>query len=364
MKDCVLEGFYDVIIVGAGIAGLECARYLLNNSDLKILVIEKEKDIGTKPCAGGVTPKDLEYIPKKYLNHNFQKIRLSYKNKLLEIPTHYDCGVISTFNRKGFLEDKVKSLTRYDKITFCNKTRVKQILSNNALILSLGSKYNKIKFKYLVGADGSLSAIRAYLGLGSKRLIVAHQYIIAQELKDFEIHIDDKDFGSGYAWIFPHKGYSSIGAGADIRSINPKLLKLNLDHWITELSTKLGFKLDKVKFESAIINYDYRGYRFGNIFLAGDAAGLSSGISGKGIYAAHLSARQVARDIINDVEGADDAGDDNSQNRIIEWISKKKEQEKYAKFLKNRLVRKKFFSFVMQRLSDEEIQKRAIELLS
>lgn len=58
---------FDVVIVGAGPAGIECAK-TLGNSELSVMLIEKDKEVGRKPCAGGVIPGDLEYIPKKFLN--------------------------------------------------------------------------------------------------------------------------------------------------------------------------------------------------------------------------------------------------------------------------------------------------------
>ena len=44
---------YDVIVVGGGPAGLECARALIGSS-LSVLVLEKKERIGPKTCAGGI----------------------------------------------------------------------------------------------------------------------------------------------------------------------------------------------------------------------------------------------------------------------------------------------------------------------
>ena len=44
---------FDVIIIGAGPAGLECAR-VLKDSAYTVLVLEKKNTIGLKPCAGGI----------------------------------------------------------------------------------------------------------------------------------------------------------------------------------------------------------------------------------------------------------------------------------------------------------------------
>ena len=52
---------FDVIVVGAGPAGLICAKKL-SKSDLKVLLLEKEDDFGDKVCAGGLTRKGLNLL--------------------------------------------------------------------------------------------------------------------------------------------------------------------------------------------------------------------------------------------------------------------------------------------------------------
>ena len=54
---------FDIIIIGAGPGGLECAIQL-NNSNLSVLIIEKNDIIGPKICAGGLTGLTSDfYIP-------------------------------------------------------------------------------------------------------------------------------------------------------------------------------------------------------------------------------------------------------------------------------------------------------------
>ncbi len=62
---------------------------------------------------------------------------------------------------------------------------------------------------------------------------------------------------------------------------------------------KHGMNFKELKAEAATINFDYRGWRFGNIFLVGDAAGLASGLTGEGIYPAVLSGETVAKTILD-----------------------------------------------------------------
>jgi flavin-dependent dehydrogenase len=58
--------------------------------------------------------------------------------------------------------------------------------------------------------------------------------------------------------------------------------------------------------QAELINFDYRGFQFNNIWLVGDAAGLASGLTGEGIHPAIVSGEAVARRIIDPAYPADE----------------------------------------------------------
>ncbi|MEM4703336.1 MAG: NAD(P)/FAD-dependent oxidoreductase, partial [Candidatus Pacearchaeota archaeon] len=67
---------YDVVIVGAGPAGLKCAE-ILAQARKKIIVLEKNKVIGDKVCAGGLDFKNFEFgIPEKLFQRKFNKVKV------------------------------------------------------------------------------------------------------------------------------------------------------------------------------------------------------------------------------------------------------------------------------------------------
>jgi flavin-dependent dehydrogenase len=152
----------------------------------------------------------------------------------------------------------------------------------------------EIRFKHLVGADGSYSIVRRSLRLPIK-IGVGIQYKIKQKFDCPEIHFNPKIFGPWYAWTTPHKNFTFVGTGADSSWIPSAELKQRLDRWCL----KKGIDIPSAEFEGAPIQYDYQGYWFGNKYLVGDAAGFASAWTGEGIYFAFGSGEDVAKTILD-----------------------------------------------------------------
>ena len=198
---------YDVIIVGAGPAGLNCAYYL-SNSKLKVLVIEKNKLIGQKICAGGITKKGMDYMhfPPSIIENSFNDICLN--SYLFKTVIKHSEPLLYTVER-----DK---LGKYLLSRLKNKRNVKVILNscvtNIKENLIIVNNKTKIKYKYLIGADGANSIVRLFLGLATSGVDVAVQYIIPFDNKfnKLEIFYLTDKFGPWYGWVFPHKNYICI----------------------------------------------------------------------------------------------------------------------------------------------------------
>jgi len=285
-----MKNKYDVVIVGAGPAGLRCAE-VLAVAGKDVLVLEKNKVVGPKVCAGGLTLKDLDLgIPERLIQRKFKKVFVHSSLQTSEVKS--DKPFIATILRKDLGQWMLKK-ARKAGVEIKTNSEVSRISKKFVVVNN-----KEIHFDYLIGADGSNSIVREFLGVKTEKVGQCFQYLFKGKFKDLEIFSDFNKFGH-YVWIFPYKNYVSVGTGRDLsRDYNLGLsvsqIRDNFDKWCGE-----RFGIKKSKFEAAIVNYDYRGFDFGNIFLVGDAAGFASGLTAEGIYAAIKSGEDVAKKIIN-----------------------------------------------------------------
>jgi len=294
---------YDVVIVGGGPGGLSAAKVLAENNK-EVLVLEKNKIIGDKVCAGLINLKKIGIkIPNSILQKKFRYFK--FKTPLQDIDLDVGGKFIATLDRKDLGKYMTKQAIKAGA-NIWKETKVDTI-KKKSIILENGKD---IKFNHLIGADGSNSIVRKFLNLKNDKLISAIQYKIKGKIKDMEFHFNPKKIGPGYVWAFPYKNYFSVGSGGDLsknKLVGMKDIKNYLDLYCKENN----FDTKDSKFECAVINYDYKGHEFGNIFLVGDAGGFTPGLLGDGINPAIISGMEVANKILNKNHKFDDI------NRIL-----------------------------------------------
>lgn len=280
---------WHTVIIGAGPGGLACAKTLAKKG-IDVLVLEKKEQVGPKVCAGGITGSGLfQELPAALIERAFPTQHIV--TNLQQVILASDLPMVSTVDR-----GKLGSYMLEQAVTAGAMIRTSAAVSRigaDRITLHSGET---IGFRHLVGADGSTSLVRRYLRLPTERLGLGVQYHTPTSLSHMEWHLDAQRFGNGYAWIFPHRQRTSVGAYISHNGMRPKELQSRCRAW----ATALGIDLSTARPEAALINYDYQGWRFNNIFLVGDAAGLASGLTGEGIFPAMLSGKTVANTILND----------------------------------------------------------------
>jgi flavin-dependent dehydrogenase len=283
-----MKDSFDVIIIGAGPAGLECA-YQFKDSKLQVLLIDKKEKIGPKYCAGGV--KDTESIvdiPEKYVKRfDRQYSIVNGKEITVKLYDQFKC-----FEREDFGQYQLGKLKDLKNVTVLNPCLVTKIAADQ-----IETNKGTFKFKYLVGADGSYSMVRRFLDLPSKCCMGLY-YNIKMDSKRLVSYYDPKTIKTSYIWEFPHKIYNNVGIYFDPKFFNAEQAK----KYLQEYCDRVGYQWQGAEYAGALINYDYRGYCFGakqNIFVIGDAGGFASRLHGGGMSNGMASGRDVARRILD-----------------------------------------------------------------
>ncbi|OGQ96042.1 MAG: hypothetical protein A2521_14305 [Deltaproteobacteria bacterium RIFOXYD12_FULL_57_12] len=278
---------YFAIIIGAGPGGLACAT-ILAQAGHEVLVLEKNSQIGPKVCGGGITWSGLtRRVPESLVEKAFnaQQVHTRFQSTTV----HAARPMVSTVNRQKLGQWMNRQATAAGAF-----------VKKGALVRKITDQYvatdnEQFGYRYLIGCDGSTSLVRKYLRLPVERLGFGIHYQVPGDFDEMEWHLNPGLYHNGYAWIFPHCGSASIGVYGSTRTVKPKKMLENLKTW----ALTRGISLHGLTPRAGLINFDYRGWRFGNKFLVGDAAGLASGLTGEGMYPAIVSGETVARTIID-----------------------------------------------------------------
>ncbi|MEN8136343.1 MAG: NAD(P)/FAD-dependent oxidoreductase [Thermodesulfobacteriota bacterium] len=278
---------YHTIITGGGPAGLACAT-MLAQAGKKTMLLERNRRIGPKVCAGGITWSGIKNrVPANLIEKSFCEQRVCTRWQQTIISGREP--LVSTIDREILGQWMLKEALAAG-VEVKTATPARSFTDNH-----LQTDSEEFEFRFLVGADGSGSTIRRLLNIPTDKVGVGINYFVPGDFPAMEWHLNNKFFANGYGWIFPHSHSASIGAYADRQNMPPARLKKNFHLW----AEKHGINLGQAKMSSALINYDFRGYRFGNCFLVGDAAGLASALTGEGIYPAIISGEEAAQTILN-----------------------------------------------------------------
>ncbi len=288
---------YDVLIVGAGIAGVSSAINLKKlNNKLKVLVIDKNKFPRNKLCAGYLTKKSVNYLEKLGLNVediNYKLVKglsIFYKYKRRMHANNHGLYCQELVDRTILDYKLFEKLYDYDidvienvKIEFFSEKENLVTLSNN----------KEYTFENIIFADGEM-------GYSSKYNEEKKKYFAMQI--NFKYKCDpkiDMFFAiakKGYAWCASSGEYVNIGF-CDIYDKNTNYKKI-----FEDFVEKLGYKdyLNENETKGFFVPFGIKKNKIiNNIYLVGDAVGAVDPLTLAGISYALMSGEYVAKSIIN-----------------------------------------------------------------
>jgi geranylgeranyl reductase len=280
---------YDVIIVGAGPGGLSCAR-TLSGSGLSVLVLEKNERVGKKICSG-------EISRKVFPGHKFDRGHPW---------TQITVGTDTTKQKIEFDRPYLWTVGRFELESWIMSGADAEIKFSEPVTKitpdSVETPKGKYKYRHLVGADGSFSVVRKHLGLPSKDVAGwAFHYLEDSPCSEFCMYWLPRSFPASYGYMMSKsRGQTMIGLAWRAQEFDHRTAEL-AKGWI---AGEFGLDTKKLRSEAMKGNADYRGWKFGNMYLVGDAGGFLNPLTTEGIHYAIRSGDAVARHIRDDPEGA------------------------------------------------------------
>lgn len=305
---------FDVVIIGAGLAGLQCAK-LLSQRGTKILLVDRKSDLKKGIHTTGIfvrkTFEDFEFPPET-LGKAVRNVTLySPKLKPLNLASKHDEFRVGKMDvlYESFLQDCLVNGVQFSDAT--KYVRIQLTRSYTIVKLERNGEEFEVRTKVLVGADGANSKVAKDLQLDeNKEFIVGVEEIYQGVPLSDEPRLHcflDSELAKGYlAWVTNdgedvHIGVGGNYAGENAREALEKFKKkvvgkiVNLEN--AKLVEKRGGKIPVGGVLRKIANE--RG------LLIGDAAGAVSPLTAGGLDPA-MRLSKYAAEVICERLKADD----------------------------------------------------------
>ena len=301
---------YDVIIIGAGVAGATASSILASNN-INTLLIEKEKLPRQKICGGFVSKRALSILEDS--NIQIHKLETFKKCNSMQLGT-FDLDSVENLANIEF-GNVVAYLTDRDEFDYAivrdavskgaklkQNSPVKSIKKDNSNFIVQGDGFC-VKSSYLLCADGVNGVSAKLLGFRDKWKKDEVCLCLESNITDYKpptppVIIYIRDLKWGYAWFFDKGSHASIGVGSS--EVEASSLKQLFESFIGNCEYITSTKRLKINSWRIPTTGGIPGsFAKANAVLLGDAAGLVDPFLGEGIAYAIQSGKIAAECTIN-----------------------------------------------------------------
>jgi len=346
---------YDAVIVGAGPAGLLAARKIAAKG-FSVLILEKEKDLGTKACAEAVSVSAFETaeIPKipSVISNNVD-------GAIVFPPDETRCIRISGGSYKGYILNKplflyaLASRAAAAGAELEMRSEVKEILMDggkpHALVYERRGETKRAGFKALVGSDGvgSLVARACGFNMAGYAIIPTIQYVMVNcsvpEQGLIRLYLGNDVAPLGYAWVFS-KNESVANVGIGVRG---KPAKIYLDKFVSNHPEYFkGANIVREGGGGIPVGGQVQEVVRQNVLLCGDSAGQVIPITGGGIRTSMAAGSMAGSAIAEALEAS-------NMNLLQSY------PEKYGEYWGSRIHKSLRVLKALDKLNDEDLNLMA-----
>ncbi len=265
---------YDVVVIGAGSAGLNTA-IKCSQSGLTVAVIEEHKRIGfPRHCSGLYSTRFLTMMD---LSDNF------YEHEVFGAKFHSPSGktielmrkerVAFVINRES-LDAHLGNVAKENGVEIFPETKVLDfsVDENSA---SVTTQNNIFRTKLICGADGSNSFVARKLGFSAPNKLNGIMAITKEQDDSncVDLFFDNKLYPGFFAWKIPRGKTIEYGIAGNIGPANVN----NFNNFLSK------FGVDKYELSSGVIPYGFQKSYSNRILLVGDAAAQVKPLTGGGV---------------------------------------------------------------------------------
>ena len=300
----------DVIVIGAGPAGLSSAQRLAEDG-FRVVVFEKEvKPNYEKLCAGYLPLAAFNYfeIPTSIADYPVKGLKIITKKS--EWTVEFEDIVGYNLDRTRLAEYLAKRVEKGGGEVVTN-TAVVGIKKREEVIVARTSESKEVyKAKIIIAADGAYSKIGSMIRgrfknneLGLTTQVKAHRSkTLSETSSNLNIIFLGSDFSPfGYAWIFPKKNHIDAGLGALASRTKGTDLKNYLARVLKYYDLE---KTSEARYAPVPLTGPVRKVAMNRILLVGDSAGHVSPLTGEGIKFALLAGEMAAETVTTYLRGS------------------------------------------------------------
>ena len=302
-----MDNKYDVVVVGAGPAGGQCARELAKKNH-NVLLLERAKIVGEPNFSSAATMKDMIKdfdLPKNVIQTEWNGLSITSRGKNAEFSADRTLGYVLDYKTlKQFLFNEAKK----KGADVASGAVVKDIAKGNNRFTGVVLDGQKIEAKIIIDATGPATTLGIKSGLikGRGQYAIGIEYLMQNvKLKNdklLQFYLGDKFAPSGYMWIFPTKANQAKVGTARYFTRDISASRAKLDNFIKSDTQTKNAKIRDTHGGPLYFNYKLRNYVIRNLILIGDAAGQSNPLGGEGIRHAMTSGRfaaEICSDYLN-----------------------------------------------------------------
>lgn len=298
---------FDVVIIGAGLAGLQCAK-LLSQRGAKILLVDRKTDLTKGVHTTGIfvrkTLEDFEF-PHGTLGKAVKNVTLYSPNlKAVKLESEKDEFRVGKMGKlyESLLQDCLENGVEFSSGTSYVSAETGR---GETIVRFKKAKRNyEVRTKVLIGADGANSRVAKDLNLDeNKEWIVGYEEVFRVKNKSGEPRLHcflDGKLAPGYlAWIADDTEEIHIGVGGYAADFNPRAaLKLFREKTKDLLDLK-NAELVETRGGRIPVGGVLRKIANEHGLLIGDAAGAVSPLTAGGLDPA-MRLSKFAADIVSE----------------------------------------------------------------